>query len=114
MREAIATIPAGLRRHLDNVEVVIADWPTEEELRATDAPAGHTLFGLYTGIPLLDRTSNYDMVLPDRITIFQGPLEEACDNPEELCREIQDTVIHEFAHHFGLTDEDLRQIEGHY
>ena len=77
MREAIAGIPEGLRNHLENVEVLIADWPTEDELESAEVPPGYTLFGLYSGVPLTERTSGYHMVLPDRITIFQGPLEEA-------------------------------------
>ncbi len=110
VRAAIASIPDGLRSRLENVEVVVADWPTKEELESAGVPRGYTLFGLYTGVPLVDRTSGYHMVLPDRITIFQGPLEEAYQNPDELREEIRSTVIHEFAHHFGLSDDDLRRL----
>ncbi len=110
VREAIAGIPDGLRSRLENVEVVVADWPTEDELENAGVPPGYTLFGLYTGVPLTERTSGYHMVLPDRITIFQGPLEDACRDPDELREEIRSTVIHEFAHHFGLTDDDLHRL----
>ncbi|MCY3913613.1 MAG: metallopeptidase family protein [Chloroflexi bacterium] len=109
VREAIAGIPEGLRDHLENVEVLIADWPTEDELESAEVPPGYTLFGLYSGVPLTERTSGYHMVLPDRITIFQGPLEEAYRDPDALREEIRSTVIHEFAHHFGLSDDDLRR-----
>ena len=110
VREAIASIPDGLRRRLENVEVVVADWPSIEELESTGVPRGYTLYGLYSGVPLVDRTSGYHMVLPDRITIFQGPLEEAYQDPDELREEIRSTVIHEFAHHFGLSDDDLHRL----
>ena len=110
VREAIAGIPDGLRSRLENVEVVVADWPTEDELENAGVPPGYTLFGLYTGVPLTERTSGYHMVLPDRITIFQGPLEDACRDLDDLREEIRSTVIHEFAHHFGLTDDDLHRL----
>ena len=110
VREAIALIPAGLRDRLENVEVVVADWPTEDELESAEVPPGYTLFGLYSGVPLTERTSGYHMVLPDRITIYQGPLEEACRDVDELREEIRSTVIHEFAHHFGLSDDDLIRL----
>ncbi len=110
VRQAIASIPDGLRSRLENVEVVVADWPSKEELESADVPRGYTLFGLYTGVPLVDRTSGYHMVLPDRITIFQGPLEDAYQDPDELREEIRSTVIHEFAHHFGLSDDDLHRL----
>ncbi len=111
VRAAVAAIPAPLRERLQNVEVVVADWPSRSELRDAEVPAGFTLFGLYTGIPLTERTSAYSMVLPDRITIFQGPLSEAFDDPDELREEIRATVIHEFAHFFGLSDDDLERMD---
>ena len=92
-------------------ESVVADWPSRRELRDAEVPAGYTLFGLYTGIPLTERTSAYNMVLPDRITIFQGPLCEAFDDPDDLREEIRATVIHEFAHFFGLSDDDLGRMD---
>lgn len=111
VRAAVAGIPAPLRERLQNVEVMVADWPSRRELRDAEVPAGYTLFGLYTGIPLTERTSAYNMVLPDRITIFQGPLCEAFDDPDDLREEIRATVIHEFAHFFGLSDDDLERMD---
>ena len=111
VRAAVAGIPAPLRERLQNVEVMVADWPSRRELRDAEVPAGYTLFGLYTGIPLTERTSAYTMVLPDRITIFQGPLCEAFDDPDDLREEIRATVIHEFAHFFGLSDDDLERMD---
>ena len=68
------------------------------------------LLGLYEGIPLTERYG-YDMVLPDKVTIFQKPIESICDTEEEVAEEISKTLIHEIAHHFGLDDEHLNQLE---
>ena len=76
------------------------------------APAskqGNILLGLYEGLPLTDRY-NYDMVLPDKITLFQQPIESICDTDEDVIREVQDTVVHEVAHHFGIDDDRLHQF----
>ena len=107
--EAIASIPEALRAQLANVDVLIEQWPSTADLEAADVPEGYTLFGLYTGVPLTERTSGYNMVLPDRITIYRGPLLAAFDDVTELKAEIRATVIHEFAHFFGLSDADLER-----
>ena len=74
-------------------------------------PAGFTLLGLYHGIPLTARTHGYHLVPPDTITLFQGPIEAAAgDNPEAIRAQIRRTVIHEIAHHFGISDERLREL----
>lgn len=108
--EAVASIPDALRARLANVDVVIEQWPSTADLQAADVPEGYTLFGLYTGVPLTERTSGYNMVLPDRITIYRGPLLAAFEDVAELKDEIRATVIHEFAHFFGLSDADLERL----
>ena len=108
--EAIASIPEALRAQLANVDVVIDQWPSNDDLEAAAVPDGYTLFGLYTGVPLTERTSGYNMVLPDRITIYRGPLLAAFHDVDELKDEIRATVIHEFAHFFGLSDADLERL----
>ena len=110
VREAVDSIPEPLRSRLENVGVVVADWPTRADLAGAEVPEGYTLFGLYTGVPLPDRTSGYNMVLPDRITIYRGPLTEAFDDVDELRDQIRGTVIHEFAHFFGLSEGDLARL----
>ncbi len=110
VREAVASIPEALQARLDNVDIVVAHWPSRAELERAAVPAGYTLYGLYTGVPLTERTSGYNMVLPDRITIYRGPLTEAHADLDELRAEIRETVIHEFAHFFGLSDEDLLRM----
>ena len=108
--EAVASIPEALRARLANVDVLVEHWPSAADLAAAEVPEGYTLFGLYTGVPLTERTSGYNMVLPDRITIYRGPLLAAFDDVAELKAEIRATVIHEFAHFFGLSDADLERL----
>ncbi len=108
--QAVDSIPEALRARLSNVDIVIEDWPSAADLEASGVPRGYTLFGLYTGVPLTERTSGYHMVLPDRIAIYRGPLLDAFDDPAELRAEIRATVIHEFAHFFGLSDADLERL----
>ena len=82
VHEAVASIPEVLRAQLANVDVVVEAWPSDDDLRMADVQEGCTLFGLYTGVPLTERTSDYNMVLPDKITIYQGPLQDAFGEPE--------------------------------
>jgi predicted Zn-dependent protease with MMP-like domain len=106
VRQAFDALPGEFLRRLDNVDVLVRDWPTEEQLEANHVGPDERLFGLYEGVPLTDR-DGYNMVLPDTITIFQGPIEQACGSPREMVDEVHHTVVHEFAHHFGISDEDL-------
>lgn len=110
VEEAVASIPEVLRARLANVDVVIEGWPSDDDLRAAEVQEDSTLFGLYTGVPLTERTSDYNMVLPDKITIYQGPLQAAFGETEQLRAEIRNTVIHELAHFFGLSDADLVRL----
>ncbi|MCL6647042.1 MAG: metallopeptidase family protein [Chloroflexi bacterium] len=107
---AVRDLPPRIRERLDNVEIVIADWPTREDLAAAGLDEGETLFGLYQGIPLTGRTTSYGFALPDKITIFQGPIEEACRSDWAIRQEVQRTVLHELAHHLGFSDDDLARF----
>jgi predicted Zn-dependent protease with MMP-like domain len=101
-REAFDSLPPDLRKEMSNVEIVVDDEP----------PPGSRLLGLYEGIPLTKRTSWYAGVLPDKITIYRGPLERLYGrNPERLRREVRRVVLHEIAHHFGISDERLVEID---
>jgi predicted Zn-dependent protease with MMP-like domain len=102
VRRAVDSLPAELRRAMSNVEIVV-----EEENREDP-----DLFGLYLGIPLVDRTSStYTGVLPDKIAIYRRPLEEEFgDDPELLEDEIRITVLHEIAHHFGIDEDRLEEL----
>ena len=111
VRQALRDLPDEIAQRMSNVDVEVQEWPTSGQLRSTGVPAGRTLLGLYQGVPLTRRTSGYQMVPPDRIIIFQRSLEMVAGSDEELVRRVQATVIHEVAHHFGLSDERLREIE---
>ena len=111
VREALTTLPPDLRRLMDNVEIVVEDWPTDEDLAAAGLGPDETLFGLYLGVPLTERDSGYAGALPDKIAIYRFPLEdEFGDDPAVLEEEIRITVIHEIAHHFGIDEERLGEL----
>ena len=97
--DALDGLPEGLGRLMRNVAVTVEHGP---------GPSG--LLGLYTGIPLTSRTTQYGMVLPDRITIYQQAICAICDTEEDVAREVRRTVVHEVAHHFGIGDERLREL----
>jgi predicted Zn-dependent protease with MMP-like domain len=108
--EALDGLPPDIEEKLNNVEVVVAWRPTPAQLRRLGLSPGQTLFGLYEGVPLTRRTSHYGMVLPDKITIFRGPIEASCRSDEQVRRVVRRTVLHELAHHFGISDERLREL----
>ena len=110
VEEALAGIPEPLRERIDNVEIVIEEWPTAEHLEAAGLEPDDWLFGLYEGTPLIDRGITVDPLLPDKITIFQGPLQEACQAEQEIWQEVRTTVVHEIAHHFGIDEERLAEL----
>jgi predicted Zn-dependent protease with MMP-like domain len=108
--QALDSLPPDIARHMSNIEVVVANWPTRRQLRSSNVPAGQTLLGLYEGIPLTQRGAHYHLVLPDKITLFQGPILAQCHTREEVMETVRRTVIHEIAHHFGLSDDRLREL----
>lgn len=118
--DALDTIPADLARAMRNVVVLVEDEPEPAQLRAhaddhahgqTEGHAGgYELLGLYEGVPLTERDGWYSGVLPDRITLFRGPLLRRCASREELVAEVRTTVVHEVAHHFGIDDDRLDEL----
>lgn len=109
--EALDSLPPFFQHKMENIEVLLRRWPTPEDRREAGLPRGHTLLGLYTGIPLTERTSGYNLVTPDVITLFQGPIERAAGgDPREIREQVRHTVIHEIAHHFGISDDRLREL----
>jgi predicted Zn-dependent protease with MMP-like domain len=108
--QALDDLPEDIRQELDNVEVVVSDWPTAAELKSVGLKPGQLLLGLYHGVPLTKRGNHYGMVLPDKITIFQGPIERICRTRQQVIRQVQRTVKHELAHHFGISDDRLRDL----
>jgi predicted Zn-dependent protease with MMP-like domain len=107
----ISGLPAEFQELMDNVDIIVEDWPTRTQLRAVGLRNKDDLLGLYEGTPRTNRGQNYNLVLPDKITIFQKPLESQCKSLNELRQEIANTVKHEIAHYFGIDDERLREIE---
>ncbi|MDP2726220.1 MAG: metallopeptidase family protein [Dehalococcoidia bacterium] len=105
---ALRRLPASLRDHLANVAIIIEEAPTAEQLAEAGLGPDDTLFGLYSGVSLTQRTGDYGMVLPDLITIFRQPLLEWCRSEEELVEEVRRTVFHEIGHYFGLSEEQLK------
>lgn len=108
--DALASLPEEIAEKLENVSVIVEDYPSREQLRTAGVRGRMALLGLYEGVPLTHRTSGYNMVLPDRITIFRLPILSVCRNREEVKRRVAHTVTHEIAHHFGISDEHLRHI----
>ena len=106
VRKAVDSLPPAIHSMMENVEIVVEDEPTlEQRGESEDGP-----LGLYEGIPHEDRGSSYNMILPDKITIFRGPLERATTTPSELFAEVRATVIHEVAHHFGMDEWQIAEL----
>lgn len=108
--QALDDLPEDIRQYLQNIEVVVAEWPTAAELQAVGMKPGQLLLGLYQGVPLTKRGNQYGLVLPDKVTIFQGTIERVCHTREQVVRQVQRTVKHELAHHFGISDDRLRDL----
>jgi len=108
--EAVENLPPYLRDSLENIDIIVQDWPSETQLEEVGLRRRQDLFGLYEGIPLPKRGRGYNMVLPDRITIFQKPIEMRYHSEEKMILRIQNTVRHEIAHYFGISDSRLREM----
>jgi predicted Zn-dependent protease with MMP-like domain len=108
--EAIERLPEEIRERLENIDIVVADLPTSQQLSDLGEDRGGTLLGLYEGVPLTERTHGYGFVMPDKITIFQQPIEAMCKNDRQIVAEVRRVVRHEIAHHFGISDDHLRDI----
>jgi predicted Zn-dependent protease with MMP-like domain len=107
---ALDTIPEPIRARMDNVDVVIEDRPTARLLAELEMDPDDALFGLYEGTPLIERGITANPLMPDKITIFQRPLEEACETEEEITEEVRRTIVHEVAHHFGFDEDRLADL----
>jgi predicted Zn-dependent protease with MMP-like domain len=112
VQEALDSIPDELWNTIDNLVVTVEEWPTRGQLGSARVQAGHTLLGLYEGVPLTGRTQYYGMVPPDKITIFRGPILRFCPPGDEdaIRAQVRRTVLHEVAHHFGIDDDRLHEI----
>ena len=114
VEEVLTDIPRRFRDAMKNVAVVVEDEPPPELLEEMGMDPDDTLFGLYQGTPLTERAFSYGNTLPDRISIYQAPIEEACEDEDDVRQCVAETVIHEFGHYFGLSEEEIQDIEEKY
>ena len=111
MERSLRRLPRVFKEKLANIVVVVEDWADDETLEEMGIEPPDTLYGLYRGVDLTHRDSGYGNVLPDTVTIYQGPIEEDCEDEAEMEDVIRDTVVHEIGHYFGLDDETMHRIE---
>jgi predicted Zn-dependent protease with MMP-like domain len=111
VEKAMRKLPKKFKDKIKNVAVVVEDWADDETLSEMGIEPPDTLYGLYRGIDITRRDSGYGNVLPDTVTIYQGPIEEDCVDEEEMADLVRETVIHEIGHYFGLDDETMHRIE---
>ncbi len=111
VQESLDSLPETFAQRLWNLEIEVQPEPSRREIKELGLGPDDTLFGLYTGVPLTERGANLSGVVPDVITIYQGPIERECDG-DEACvrREVRDTVLHEIAHYFGIDDDRLEEL----
>jgi len=108
---ALNDLPEEFREQLENVDVVVEDLPSSEQLRHTGTKRGQILLGLYEGVPHTRRNTYYGMVTPDKITVFQKNIETKSRSETDIILEIGQVVRHEIAHHFGFSDARLRELQ---
>ncbi|MEO8078602.1 MAG: metallopeptidase family protein [Acidobacteriota bacterium] len=114
VEEALQEIPRRFRGEMQNVAVIVEDEPPPQILAEMEIEPPDSLFGLYQGTPLPERGWAYGNTLPDRIAIYQRPIEESCGDDEQIRDCVAETVIHEFGHYFGMSEEEIEEIEERY
>lgn len=112
--DALASVPRPFRDAMRNIAIVVEDEPSRELLDEMEIEPPDTLLGLYQGIPLTERRWDYGNALPDRVLIFQGPHERDSEDDDDLVACIAETLIHEIGHYFGLSEEEIQEIEEKY
>ena len=109
VRLALQELPTQIDYALENVAILVEDWPGEDDPEVAGPEGPYDLFGVYSGVPLPEREGGLPP-LPDRITLFQRPIEAACATREDVLREVRTTVLHEVGHYLGLDEEDLERL----
>lgn len=109
--EAMAQLPQKYIENLDNVAITYEDDPSAEQRKKLELRCHQTLFGLYEGIPRTKRGIGYNLVIPDRITIFKNPILQASSSIEDVKRQVKHTLWHEIAHHYGLDHDRIHELE---
>ncbi len=112
--DAITLIPKRFRREMKNIAIIVEDEPSADLLEEMEIEPPDSLYGLYQGTPLPERTAGWGNTLPDCVTLFQKPIEEDCDDDDDVRRVIGETLIHEVGHYFGLSEEEIEEIEERY
>jgi predicted Zn-dependent protease with MMP-like domain len=112
VEEALHLLPEKIKKGLDNIAVVVEDFPSRFVLDQMGLRSPYDLLGLYQGVPLERRGFYYGNVLPDRICLYKGPIEAHCRSKSQMIRRIQEVVLHEIGHYFGFDDHELDQIMG--
>jgi predicted Zn-dependent protease with MMP-like domain len=106
--EALNDVPEHFRKAMHNIAIIVEDEPSHELLREMEIEPPDTLFGLYTGTPLLERGASFGNALPDRILLFQGPHEREAEDHEDLIVSIAETLVHEIGHYFGMSEDEIQ------
>lgn len=109
--EALEGLPPLLRRKMENVEIILEDWPEADLSKEMGLSSRYDLLGLYQGVPRPERDFHCNAVLPDTITIFQGPIEDLCRNERDLKKQVKAVLYHEIGHFYGFTEEELEELE---
>jgi predicted Zn-dependent protease with MMP-like domain len=110
VKKTIRRIPLDIQGYLDNIAISVRRRPTEKMLKEMGVPPDAILFGVYQGVPLIDRSVTFPPLFPDTILLFQEPIEDICETKEQLQEQIEITVVHEIAHFFGITEERLKEL----
>ncbi len=110
VREAVALLPPELLLRVHNVDIVVEPRPTAADRKLARLRPGETLLGLYHGIPLTERGENYNLVPPDKISIYRESIEEMCNDDDDVREQVRTTVLHELGHYFGIDDERLEEL----
>ena len=111
VEEALAMLPKKFKKFIDNLAVIVEEKPPADVYRQTQSSPYSRILGLYHGVPFKHRGPYYGNLPPDVIVIYQRPIEEICNSEEEVKHRVKEVVFHEVGHYFGLSDEELREIE---
>ena len=111
VEKSLRKLPRAFKEKVANIAVVVEDWADDETLAEMGIEPPDTLYGLYQGVDITHRDSTYGNVLPDVITIYQGPIEEDAADEAEMAEIVRETVMHELGHYFGLDDDTMHKIE---
>ena len=111
VEEALAGLPQKFKKYIENVVVIVEDYPSGETRRKVGASRSSSILGLYHGVPFKHRGPYYGNIPPDVIVIYQKPIEDICETEEELKEKVQDVVLHEVGHYFGMSDAELHRLE---